>query len=234
MLHDDVQPGKAPGQVFVDGKERALPVHDEIRRFAVYHQPDAQVLHQVQGILNVAKVADALLAVGGDALRVQLDADDTVLHRSQFAFGVGPHEQGHVGFEGQGFHDLPDFPNVSVQPDLVVHGRHQVGHDHASGEGLRAQRRNAPQHGAFAEVDVHVQGGMQGKGGVRHGMRGDSGVTPSAIKDRGRNQDPGPYIKGRGRRRAGPRFRRGPGRLRPRLQTVRPTPWISAGRIPAR
>ena len=56
-----------------------------------------------------------------------------------------------------------DLALVPAQPLQIRHRRHQIGHNHPAGKGFGRERGNEVEHRAFAEVDVHVEGGLQGK-----------------------------------------------------------------------
>ena len=81
--------------------------------------------------------------------------------RAATRFAIGAEKQGHIGIEDAVADGPLHFGRIPGEAFGIGHGRHQIGHDHAAGKGVGAQRSNPVEHGALAKVDVHIQGRMQ-------------------------------------------------------------------------
>ena len=180
VLHDQPQAGEGLGQPPVNGEKLALPLHDETARFAVHQKRDVQFLEQGHGVADPVEVAHPGLAPGGDPGRVELDTDDRLACGEQLVAAVVPEKKRHVGREGQRAAGVQDGGAVGLHPGERVHRLHQVGHDHPAGELGRAERGDARQHGPLAQVEVHVQGGVEDEVHGRPGIRVWSNVCAAA------------------------------------------------------
>ena len=158
VLHHDAQARKGLRQVLIHRHEFRLAVHDETRALAVHQKRNVERLHQGQRRLSFLQGAHAGLAVGGDTGRIELDADDARAYGFEFGCGVGAEKQRHVRLEYGLANRRFNGRAVSIQALRIVYRRQQVGHDHRAGKRTGAQRRHEPQHLAFAQVQVHVEG----------------------------------------------------------------------------